>query len=106
MTEFETTLSLMIIGFISLIITLTLYLMGKKIQTKEITEQKKLDVKIFNFRIKLIPFLYLIIVLIMFIIGMCSDFLFNTILGLIVALIPFITYWIFDYKKYGLMRKK
>jgi len=106
MIGFEAILFLLIIGFASLIITVILLLTGKKIDTQNETEQQIFDVKIFNSQLKLVPFLYLIIVLILFLIGIFSDFIINSMIGLIFAIIPFIFYWIFDYKKYKLVRKK
>ena len=106
MIEFETILFLMIIGFVSLILTLIFYLTGKKVDTKKEIEQQEFEVKIFNFQLKLIPSIYLLIIIILFTIGIFTDFIINSIIGLIIALIPFVAYWIFDYKKYGLMRKK
>jgi len=106
MIEFEAILFLLIVGFASLIITLVLYLTGKRIDTKKKIEELKFEVKIFNSEIKLIPFLYLMIILIMFFVGIFSDFVLNSIIGLIFASIPFIAYWIFDYKKDELTRKR
>ena len=105
MIEFETILLLMAIGVASFIITLFLIFTGKKINTKKEIEQEIPDVKIFNFQIKLVPFLYLMMVLVMFMIGVFSDFLTNSIIGLIFALIPFIAYWVFNYKRDWLVRK-
>ncbi len=105
MIEFETILFLLTVGFASLILTLVICLTGKEIDTKKKIEQQIFEVKIFNFQLKLVPFLYLVILLIMFLLGVFSDFLINSIVGLIIALIPFIAYWILDYKKDGLVRK-
>ena len=99
MIGFETIVFLLILGFASLIITLLLYFTGKGTDIKKENEEWKFEVKVFNSQLKLIPFLYLIIVLIMFLIGIFSDFLINSIFGLIISLIPFIAYLIFDYKK-------
>ena len=106
MIEFETILFLMIIGFVSLILTLIFYLTGEKVDTKKEIEQPEFEVKIFNSQLKLIPFVYLIIIIILFMIGVFSDFIINSVIGLIIALIPFVAYWIFDYKEYFLVRKK
>jgi len=106
MIVFETILFLMIIGFVSLILTLIFYLTGEKVDTKKEIEQQEFEVKIFNSQLKLIPFVYLLIVFIFFIIGIFSDFIINSFIGLIIALIPFVAYWIFDYKKYSRVRKK
>ncbi len=103
--EFEIILFIMAIGFASLIITLVLCLTGKKIGAKNKIERQIFEVKFFNFQLKLVPFFYLTMILIMFIIGIFSDFLVNSIVGLIIALIPFIIYWIFDHKKFGLVRE-
>lgn len=99
MIEFETILILMAIGIISLIITLFLLFTGKKIEPKKEIEQEIFIVKIFNYKIKLVPFLYLKMVLIMFLIGIFSDFLIDSIIGLTFALIPFVAYLIFNTKK-------
>ena len=101
MIKFETVLFLMIIGFASLVITLILCLTGRKIDTQKKNKHQEFEIKIFNFHIKIIPFLYLIVVIIMFLIGIFSDFLINSIIGLISGLIPFISYWILDQKKTG-----
>ena len=105
MIEFETILFLMAIGVASLIITLFLLFTSKKIDSKKKKEQDMSVVKVFNSQIKLVPFLYLTIILIMFVIGIFSDFLFNSIIGFIIASIPFVAYWIFDYKKDGNVRE-
>jgi len=104
MIEFETILLLLVIGVSSLIATVFLFFTGKKVDVEK-KEEDIANVKIFNTQIKLVPFLYLIIILIMFIIGIFSDFVFNSIIGLIFASIPLIAYWIFDYRKEGVMRK-
>ena len=98
MIEFETILILMAIGIISLIITLFLLFTGKKTEPKKEIEQEIFIVKIFNYKIKLVPFLYLKMVLIMFLIGIFSDFLIDSIIGLTFALIPFVAYLIFNTK--------
>jgi len=103
--EFEIILFIMAIGFASLIITLVLCLTGKKISTKNKIERQIFKVNFFNFQLKLVPSLYLLIVLIMFVIGIFSDFLVNSVVGLIIALIPFIIYWIFDRKNLGVARE-
>jgi len=105
MMEFEIILFVMTIGLASLIITLVLCLTGKKIGAKNKIERQIFEVKFFNSQLKLVPFLYLTIILIMFAIGIFSDFLVNSIIGLIIALIPSIIYWIFDRKKFGLVRE-
>jgi uncharacterized membrane protein len=105
MIEFETVLFLMTVGSVSLIITLVLCLTGKKIDSKKKNEEQIFEINIFNFQLKLVPFLYLIIVLILFLLGIFSDFLINSIFGLIIALIPFVAYWILNYKKDGLVKK-
>ena len=105
MMEFEIILFVMTIGLASLIITLVLCLTGKKIGAKNKIERQIFEVKFFNSQLKLVPFLYLTIILIMFAIGIFSDFLVNSIIGLIIALIPSIIYWIFDHKKFGLVRE-
>jgi len=99
MIEFETILILMIVGFASLIFTLFLCLTGKKVSKTKKSRQEILRVKILNFRIKLIPFIYFLMVFILFFIGIFSNFIFNSIVGLIVALIPIMSYLIFDRKK-------
>ena len=106
MIEFVNILFLMIIGFVSLMLTLIFYLTGEKVDIKKEIEQKELEVKIFNSQIKLIPFVYLIIIIILFLIGIFNDFIINSVIGLIIALIPFVAYWIFDYKEHFLVRKK
>ena len=105
MMEFEIILFIMMIGFASLIITLVLCLTGKKIGAKNKIERQIFEAKFFNFQLKLVPFSYLVIILVMFVIGIFSDFLVNSIVGLIIALIPFIIYWISDHKKFGLVRE-
>ena len=106
MIEFETILLLLVIGVASLIATVFLFFTGKKVGIEKEKEDDIANVKIFNTQIKLVPFLYLIIILIMFAIGIFSDFVLNSIIGLIFASIPLIAYWIFDYKKEGFVRKK
>ena len=105
MIEFETLLLLLAIGFVSLIMTLVLFFSGKKVEIEKKKERDIGDVKICKTQIKLVPFLYLIIILIMFMIGIFSDFLFYSIVGIIFALIPFVAYWIFDFKKDGNLRE-
>lgn len=99
MIEYETLIIILIIGVLSLIITLLLFFTGKKVEIKEKQGKDISNVKIFNTKIKLIPFLYLLIIIIMFIIGIFSDFLINSIIGFIIALIPFFAYWIFDFNR-------
>jgi len=99
MIEYGNILLLLAIGIVSLIVTIYLFLTSKKIDTKKKNESDISDVKIFNTQIKLVPFLYLVIVLTMFVLGIFSDFLNYSVFGLIIALIPFLAYWIFDYKK-------
>jgi len=99
MIEYENILILLAIGIVSLIVTIYLFLTSKKVETEKKNESDISDVKIFNTQIKLVPFLYLAIVLTMFVLGIFSDFLNYSIFGLIIALIPFIAYWVFDYKK-------
>jgi amino acid transporter len=103
--EFEIILFIMMIGFASLILTLFFCLTGKKIDTSNKIEQHLFEVKFFNFQIKLVPLIYLAIILIMFVIGIFSDFLINSIIGFIIALIPLIIYWIVDHKEFGLVRE-
>ncbi|EMR73999.1 hypothetical protein MBGDN05_00372 [Thermoplasmatales archaeon SCGC AB-539-N05] len=99
MIEYESILILLAIGTVSLIVTIFLFLTSKKEESRKKNEPDTSDVKIFNTQIKLVPFLYLAIVLIMFVIGIFTDFLNYSIFGLIIALIPFLAYWVFDYKK-------
>jgi cbb3-type cytochrome oxidase subunit 3 len=99
MIEFENILFLLAIGIVSLIVTIYLFLTSKKVDAEKENESDISDVKIFNTQIKLVPFLYLAIVLTMFVIGIFSDFLNYSVFGLIIALIPFLAYWVFDYKK-------
>ena len=103
--EFEIILFIMTIGFASLAITLILCLTGKKNDRKNKIEQQIFKFKFFNFQIKLVSFFYLVIVIIMFVMGIFSDFLVNSIIGFIIALIPFIIYWIFDHKNFGVVRE-
>jgi amino acid transporter len=105
MIEFEIILFIMAIGFASLITTLVLCLTGKKIDAKNKMERQIFEVNFFNFKLKLVPFLYLLIVFIVFVIGIFSDFLVNSIVGLIIALIPFTIYWIFDRRNLGVARE-
>lgn len=104
MMEFEIILFILAIGFASLILTLFFCLTGKKIDTSNKIEQHIFEIKIFNFHLKLVPFIYLAIIIIMFVIGIFSDFLVNSIIGFIIALIPLIIYWIFDHKVFRLLR--
>lgn len=99
MIETETIVILLVIGFLALIATLFFFLTGKKVEIKNKQEKDIGDVKIFKTNLKLIPSLYLIIITIMFVIGLFSNFLFNSIFGYIIASIPFLAYFIFDYKK-------
>ena len=99
MIEYENILILLAIGTVSLIVTIFLFLTSKKEESQKKNEPDISDVKVFNTHIKLVPFLYLAIVLTMFVLGIFTDFLNYSVFGLIIALIPFIAYWIFDYKK-------
>lgn len=99
MIEYENILILLAIGTVSLIVTIFLFLTSKKEESQKKNESDISDVKIFNTQMKLVPFLYLVIVLTMFVLGIFTDFLNYSVFGLIIALIPFLAYWIFDYKK-------
>ncbi len=99
MIENETLIILSVIGVLALIVTLIFFFTGKKEEIEKIQEKDIGDIKILNTNLKLIPFLYLIIITIMFVIGLFSNFIFNSILGFIIASIPFLTYFIFDFKK-------
>ncbi len=99
MTNYENILFLLVIGTVSLIVTIYLFLSNKKVDTQKKNEPDISDVKVFNTQIKLVPFLYLAAVLTMFVLGVFTDFLNYSVFGLIIALIPFSAYWIFDYKK-------
>jgi hypothetical protein len=101
--EFEIILFIMMIGITSLILTLFFCLTGKKIDSSSKVEEPIFEIKIFNFQLKLVPFIYLAIIIIMFVIGIFSDFLINSIIGFIIALIPLIIYWIVDHKVFRLM---
>ena len=105
MIEFENLLLLLVIGVASLIITVFLFFSRNKVDVEKKNEPDISDVKIFKTQMKLVPFIYLMIILIMFVIGVFSNFLFSSVVGFVFALIPFIAYWVFDYKNYGFMRK-
>ena len=99
MIEYENILIISAIGTVSLIVTIFLFLTSKKEESQKKNEPDISDVKVFNTQMKLVPFLYLVIVLILFVLGVFTDFLNYSVFGLIIALIPFLTYLIFDYKK-------
>lgn len=105
MIEFETLLFLLIIGIVSLIATIYLFFTGKKVEIER-TEKDIGEVKVLKTQIKLVPFIYLMIILILFIIGIFSDFIFNSVIGIVFASIPFLAYLIFDYREGKFMRKK
>ncbi len=105
MIEFENLVILLIIGIVSLIATIYLFFTGKKVEIKR-KEKDIGEVKVLKTQIKLVPFIYLMIILILFIIGIFSDFIFNSIIGIIFASIPFLAYLIFDYRKERFARKK
>lgn len=96
MIEFQTILILMIIGFASLFFTLLLCLTEKRGNNVKKYKQQIFEVKIFNFKFKLFPFVYLTMILVLFFIGVFSNFLFYSIFGLAVASIPLITYLLID----------
>lgn len=106
MIEYENILILLAIGTVSLIVTIFLFLTSKKEESQKKNEPGISDVKVFNTQIKLVPFLYLAIVLTMFVLGIFTDFLNYSVFGLIIALIPFLAYLIFDYKKDKDVRRK
>ncbi len=106
MIEYENILIILAIGTVSLIVTTFLFLTSKKEESQKKNEPDISDVKVFNTQMKLIPFLYLAIVLIMFVLGVFTDFLNYSVFGLIIALIPFLAYLIFDYKKDESVRGK
>lgn len=106
MNEFENIIFLVVVGSASLIITLFLLLARKKIAVENKNEPDMSDVRIFNTKIKLVPFLYLMMILIMFVIGIFSGFVIGSISGFIFASIPFVAYLVFDYKKDISVRKK
>ncbi len=106
MIEYENILILLAIGTVSLIVTIFLFLTSKKVDAEKKSESDISDVKVFNTQIKLVPFLYLAIVLTMFVLGVFTDFLNYSVFGLIIALIPFLAYLIFDYKKDKDVRRK
>lgn len=106
MTEYGNILILLAIGTVSLIVTVYLFLTSKKEGSQKKNEKDISDVKVFNTQIKLVPFLYLAAVLTMFVLGILTDFLNYSVFGLIIAIIPFLAYWIFDYKKDGDARRK
>ena len=94
MTDTNTVLSLMIIGVISLVITLYLLFTSKKIEPKKKSSERAFDIEISGKRINIILVLYSAIVIILFSIGLLSDFLINSIIGFILASIPIISYLI------------
>jgi len=106
MSESENILILLIIGFTSLVITLYLFFTSKKVDIEKQNEPDMSDVKVFKTQIKLIPFIYFAIVFIMFILGLLTDFINYSIFGFIIALIPFLAYLIFDYRKENDVRRK
>ena len=106
MTEYENILILLAIGTVSLIVTVYIFLTSKKEESQKKNEPDISDVKVFNTQIKLVPFLYLAAVLTMFVLGILTDFVNYSVFGLIIAIIPFLAYWIFDYKKDGDARRK
>jgi len=106
MIEYENILIILTIGTVSLIVTIFLFLTSKKEESQKKNEPDMSDVKVFNTQMKLVPFLYLLIVLIMFVLGVLTDFLNYSVFGLIIALIPFLAYLIFDYKKDESGRRK
>ncbi|MCK5458566.1 MAG: hypothetical protein KAI20_01635 [Thermoplasmatales archaeon] len=106
MTEYENILILLAIGTVSLIVTVYLFLTSKKEESQKKNEPDISDVKVFNTQIKLVPFLYLAAVLTMFVLGILTDFVNYSVFGLIIAIIPFLAYWIFDYKKDEDARRK
>jgi len=106
MIEYENILILLAIGTVSLIVTVYLFLTSKKEESQKKNEPDISDVKVFNTQIKLVPFLYLAAVLTMFVLGILTDFVNYSVFGLIIAIIPFLAYWIFDYKKDEDARRK
>jgi ABC-type methionine transport system permease subunit len=98
MLEIEVVIFLMATGLISLIISLYLVFSSEKINDKKIEKEVSFDIKIFDCEINLILILYLAIVIILFVIGVFSDFLINSTIGLTIALIPIFTYLISYYK--------
>jgi hypothetical protein len=99
MIENETLIILSLIGIVALILTVIIFFTGKKVDNKNKQEKDIGNVKIFSTNLKLVPILYLIIITIMFVIGLFSNFLFNSILGFIIASVPFLAYFIFDFRR-------
>jgi len=106
MIEYENIIFLLAVGTISLIVTIYILLTSKKEEPQKQKETDMADVKVFNTQIKLVPFLYFSIVFIMFILGLLTDFINYSIFGFIIALIPFLAYLIFDYRKEKDVRRK
>ena len=106
MIDYENIIFLLAVGIVSLIVTIYLLLTSKKDSSQKQNEAEMADVKVFSTQIKLIPFIYFSIVFIMFILGVFTDFLNYSIFGFIIALIPFLAYLIFDYRKGKNVRRK
>jgi hypothetical protein len=78
------------IGIAGIIATILLYITGKKEKKREPEIETSDDITLFHIKINVYIVLYLFIWITIFIIGLLSDFLIPTLIGGILALIPFI----------------
>lgn len=77
------------LGISGMIITILLYVTGKKENIPEPQDVTSDDITKFNITINVYVVLYIVLWATIFIIGLLSDFLIPTIIGGILALIPF-----------------
>lgn len=99
MIDINTVITLIMIGIISLILTIFLILNSNKTGYSKISGEEVFKIELFNHKISIILILYSAIVIILFLIGIFSDFILNSIIGLVFASIPIFADLISSYKR-------
>jgi len=78
------------IGIIGIVVTLYLYMTGKKIETEDKVEVDSNDLKVLKITVNAYVLIYIFIFMMLIIIGLLSNFITPVIIGGALALIPIV----------------